>query len=80
MARTAVKTKQPSPLPVAVAELIRRMTDRERLELASYLSWTELEEWKATAETLVDKPLMHAIRRGLADEAAGRLEAVDFDE
>ena len=68
-----------SELPRILAEIIRRLSARERLELATLLSWRELEEWKATAETLKDRALMARIRRGLKDEARGRLRRVPLD-
>lgn len=68
-----------SHLPRILAETIRRLSVPERLELSRLLSWRELEEWKATEETLRDKPLMARVRRGLKDEARGRLRPVPLD-
>ncbi len=63
-------------VPRLLAEMFRRLSPVERLELAKHLSWQELEEWKATEETLNDKRLMARIRRGVKDEARGRLRRV----
>jgi hypothetical protein len=57
---------------------IRRLSDEERLDPAKFTSWREIEEWKATAETLEDKPLMRRIRQGLKDEAHGRMRPVSL--
>lgn len=65
-----------SDLPRVLAELFRRLSDRERLELSRLLSWQEIEEWKATAETLGDERLMASVRRGLKDEARGRIRPI----
>lgn len=58
--------------------MIRRLSDEERLDLAKFMSWREIEEWKATGETLEDKPLMRRIRQGLRDEAHGRMRPVSL--
>jgi len=63
-------------LPRFLAEMIRRLSAAERLELARHLSWREIEEWKATEETLRDRRLMARVRRGLKDEARGRIRRV----
>ena len=68
-------TKKTS-LAVAVSELIRRMSPGERLELARHVNWEEIEEWKATQETLSDRELMSNIKKGLEDERQGRIEEV----
>ncbi len=71
--RTSAARSSRSDLPRVLAELFRRLSDRERLELSRLLSWQEIEEWKATAETLGDERLMASVRRGLKDEARGRI-------
>jgi hypothetical protein len=58
--------------------MLRRLTESERLELARIVDWKEIEEWKATAETLEDKGLMARIRRGVKDESCGRLRKADL--
>ncbi len=63
-------------LAVAVSQLIKRMSTEERLELVRHISWEEIEEWKATQETLSDRELMAGLKDGLADEEAGRLTEV----
>ena len=55
-------------LAVAVSELIKRMSADEMLELMRYISWQEIEEWKATQETLADCELMAQLKAGLKDE------------
>ncbi len=60
-------------VPRLLAEMFRRLSPDERLELTKHLSWREIEEWKATEETLNDKRLMAGVRRGLKDEARGRV-------
>ena len=52
-------------LALAVSELIKRMSPEERIELMRHISWEELEEWKATAETLSQQELMENLMRGL---------------
>ncbi len=66
-------TKQ-KHLALAISELIRRMSPEEKVELARYISWKELEEWKATQETLADSELMANLEKGLKDERAGHIE------
>jgi hypothetical protein len=63
-------------LPVLVGELIKRMDEKEKLALANRFSWEELEEWKATAETMADRSLMRKIRKGLADEKRGKIKPI----
>jgi len=63
-------------LAVAVSELIKRMSAEERLELMRYISWQEIEEWKATQETLADHELMTNLKAGLKDEERGNLTEV----
>jgi hypothetical protein len=60
-------------LAVAVSELIKRMSAEEMLELMRYISWQEIEEWKATQETLSDHELMTQLKAGLKDEGRGDL-------
>ncbi len=68
-----------SDLPRILAEMIRRLSAEERLDLAKFMSWREFEEWKATGETLEDKLLMKRIRQGLKEEAHGRMRPVSLD-
>lgn len=63
-------------LALAVSQLIKRMSTEERLELVRHISWEEIEEWKATQETLSDRELMAGLKDGLEDEEAGRLTEV----
>lgn len=63
-------------LALAVSHLIKRMSTEERLELVRHISWEEIEEWKATQETLSDRALMAGLKEGLEDEEAGRLTEV----
>jgi len=65
-------------LPIIIGELIRRMNNKERLALAHQFTWEELEEWKATEETLSDHRLAKKIRNGLADEKRGRIKPVNL--
>jgi len=65
-------------LALAVSELIKRMSPEERMELTRYISWEELEEWKATAETLFDRELMENLKKGLKDEEKGNVTEVRF--
>jgi hypothetical protein len=58
--------------------MLRRLTESERLEFSRIVDWREIEEWKATAETLEDRALMTRIRRGVKDESCGRLRKVDL--
>jgi hypothetical protein len=62
-------------LPFVVGELIRHMNEDEKLELAKQFSWEELEEWKATYETLIDRGLMHRVRQGLREEKIGKMRS-----
>ena len=63
-------------LAVAISELIKRMSPDERMELTRHISWRELEEWKATQETLADRELMANLKKGLKDEEKGRVKEV----
>ena len=63
-------------LAVAVSQLIKRMSAEERLELMRYISWQEIEEWKATEETLSDHELMTNLKAGFKDEEKGDLTEV----
>ncbi|MFP3898536.1 MAG: hypothetical protein ACLFVD_04430 [Dehalococcoidia bacterium] len=63
-------------LAVAVSQLIKRMSAEERLELMRYISWQEMEEWKATQETLSDRELMTGLKAGLKDEQEGGVTEV----
>jgi len=65
-------------LAVAVSELIKRMSAEEMLELMRYISWQEIEEWKATQETLADYELMTQLKAGLKDEERGDLTKVEL--
>lgn len=65
-------------LALAVSQLIKRMSTEERLELVRHISWEEIEEWKATQETLSDRELMAGLKEGLEDEEAGRLTEVSL--
>ncbi len=65
-------------LALAVSELIKRMSPKERIELMRHISWSELEEWKATQETLTDQELMVNLKKGLKDEAQGSIVGVDL--
>lgn len=65
-------------LALAVAELIKRMSDDERLELMRHISLEEIEEWKATQETLADKELIANLSKGLKDEAEGDVVEVQL--
>lgn len=59
-------------LALALSELIKRLSPEEKVELMRHISWEELEEWKATQETLCDGELMANLKRGLADEKKGQ--------
>ncbi|GEM_PF-1575807 len=72
---TAAK-KENRNLALAISELIRRLSPEERLELMRHVSWDELEEWKATEETLSDRELMSNLKKGLADEGKGHISEV----
>jgi len=63
-------------LAVAVSELIKRMSPKERIELMRHISWEELEEWKATQEALSDRELMRNLKKGLKDENEGKVTEV----
>lgn len=65
-------------LALAVSELIKRMSADERIELMRYISWQELEEWKATQETLADRELMANLKKGLKDEEKGSIAGVEL--
>ena len=65
-------------LALAVSELIKRMSPDERMELTRYISWRELEEWKATQETLSDRELMANLKKGLRDERKGNIKGVEL--
>jgi hypothetical protein len=60
-------------LAVAVSELIKRMSPKERIELMRHISWEELEEWKATQEALSDRELMRNLKKGLKDDNEGKV-------
>jgi len=49
------------------------MSSEERLELMRHISWQEMEEWKATQDTLSDHELMRNLEAGLKDEEKGDL-------
>lgn len=63
-------------LALALSELIKRLSPEERIELMRYISWQELEEWKATQESLSDSELMENLKKGLADERKGKVTGV----
>ncbi len=63
-------------LALIISELIKRMSPEEKIELMRHISWEELEEWKATQETLSNSELMANLKQGLKDEQAGKLEKV----
>ena len=65
-------------LALAISELIKRMSPDERMELTRYISWRELEEWKATQETLSDRELMTNLKKGLKDEGRGSVRGVQL--
>lgn len=65
-------------LALVVSELIKRMSPKEKIELMRYISWEEIEEWKATQEALIDSELMTNLKRGLEDEEAGKIEEAKF--
>lgn len=65
-------------LALAISELIKRMSPEEKMELMRCISWQELEEWKATEETLSDEELMANLKGGLQDEKAAKIERVGF--
>ena len=65
-------------LALAISELIKRMSPEERMELMHHISWQELEEWKATEETLSDEELMANLKRGLDAEKRGSVAGVEF--
>ncbi len=65
-------------LALAISELIKRMSPDERVELMRHISWQELEEWKATQETLSDRELLANLRKGLKDEETGRVAGAKF--
>lgn len=64
-------------LAIAISELIKRMSQDEKVELMRHISWEELEEWKATEETLSDKELMLNLNKGLRDEKKGNVAEVE---
>lgn len=64
-------------LALAISELIKRMSPAERMELMRYISWQELEEWKATQETLSDREIMASLKKGLRDEEKGNITGVE---
>jgi hypothetical protein len=59
-----------------LSELIKRMSPEERIELMRHISWQDMEEWKATQETLADRELMTNLKKGLEDEKKGRVSRV----
>ena len=63
-------------LALAISELIKRMSQEEKVELMRHISWEELEELKATEETLSDKELVLNLSKGLKDEKKGNLAEV----
>ena len=65
-------------LALAISELIKRMSPEERIELTRFISWDEMEEWKATQETLSDHELMSNLKRGLRDEERGNTAEVEL--
>jgi len=65
-------------LALAISELIKRMSPDERMELTRHISWRELEEWKATQETLSDRELMANLKKGLKDESRGSVRRVQL--
>jgi len=73
-----LKMTTKNSLALAVSELIKRMSPEERMELTRHISWEELEEWKATAETLSDRELMENLKKGLKDEEKGNVTEVRF--
>lgn len=64
-------------LPILIGELIKRMNEKEKIELSKQFTWEELEEWKATADVLSDKKLMKKIKQGLTDEKTGKIKSAD---
>jgi len=48
------------------------------MELTRYISWRELEEWKATQEALSDHELMVNLKKGLRDERKGNIKGVEI--
>ncbi len=72
----AKKMTTKESLAVAISELIKRMSPDERMELTRHISWRELEEWKATQETLADRELMANLKKGLKGEEKGGLKEV----
>jgi len=66
-------------LALAISGLIRRMSPEERIELMRHISWEELEEWKATEETLSDHELMENLKEGIKNEKSGDVSEVSFD-
>lgn len=65
-------------LAIAISELIKRMSPEEKIELMRHISWREIEEWKATQETLSDSELMANLKQGLKEENEGKVERVEF--
>jgi hypothetical protein len=65
-------------LALAISELIKRMSPAERIELTRHISWQEIEEWKATEETLSDSQLMANLKQGLKEEKESKVERVEF--
>ena len=65
-------------LALVISELIKRMSPEERIELMRHISWHEIEEWKATEETLSDPELMANLKQGLKEEKEGEIERVEF--
>lgn len=63
-------------LALALSELIKRLSPEEKIEFMRHISWEELEEWKATQETLADRELMANLKKGLADEKRGKVTEV----
>ncbi len=65
-------------LALALSELLKRLSAEEKIELMRHISWQELEEWKATQESLSDRELMANLKRGLKDEEEGKVTEVQI--
>ncbi|MDO8723251.1 MAG: hypothetical protein Q7J31_13660 [Syntrophales bacterium] len=65
-------------LALALSELIKRLSPEEKIELMRHISWQELEEWKASQESLSDPELMANLKKGLADEKKGLVTEVNI--
>ena len=69
-------TTKESHIALILSEMIKRLSSEEKIELMRHITWEELEEWKATQETLADRRLMANLHKGLVDEEKGNVSEV----